>query len=444
MKWLKRLMGLLKIGVIAAIAIYLIKYPGQIQLDWLGYRLQVSVVFFLTILFIALGLMVFLIKILKGLWFFPQRWSACRQKRKRQKGEKAFLEGLSAIAGGELEEAGKQARIAIKNLPEQPLSAVIAAQAAFMGGKTEEALKFFQQLQQTPATRFLGLRGEALQALRQGDWPAAQRALRQAATLRPDSPWALKHLFETDLRLGGYDRGEAVLKQLQTRKLIDAAQQRRYQALVYWLKAQTAQQAHDFSRFQHYIKKAHERAPELVEVAAQYAAYEIENGSAKHAQKILAQTWFYQPHPELVTLFKKIEMDKSSLDFYRYLAGLVVEDANSFDANVILAEVAITAKLWGQARRHLQTSHRARETQRSCQLMATLIRGETPQEGEAAKVWEQKALSTSPGPLWLCHQCQGQQTQWNIFCNHCGGLDTVTWSLPQATGTVKALLPHLI
>ncbi|MEI8294908.1 MAG: heme biosynthesis HemY N-terminal domain-containing protein [Alphaproteobacteria bacterium] len=444
MKWLRRFVSFLKIGVCAAVVIYLIKYPGQVQLDWFGYRLQVSVVFFLAVLFVALGLVVFFIKIVKGLWSFPQRWAKCRQKKRRKSGEKALLESLSAIAGGELEEANKQARIALKNLPEQPLSAVVAAQAAFMCGKTDEALKCFQLLQQTPHTRFLGLRGEALQALRQGDWSTAQIALRQAATLRPDSPWALKHLFEADLRLGSYDRSEAVLKQLQTRKVIDAVQQRRYQALVYWLKAQAAKLAHDPSRFSHYIKKAHDMAPELVAVAAQYAAYEIENDAAKHAKKILAATWFYQPHPDLVVLFKKIATDKSPLDFYRYLAGVALADTNNVDANVILAEVAIAAKLWGQARRHLHDVHQTQETQASCRLMAKLIRGESPHDENAARTWEQKALSVSPGSVWVCHQCHGQQAAWEVFCTHCGGLDTVTWSLPQATGAVKALLPQLI
>jgi len=444
MKWIRRLIGLLKIGILALIVVSLIKYPGQIQSDWLGYRLQVNMIVFLAVLLIAIGLIIFVRKTLKGLFSFPQRWSAFFQKRKRQKGQKALLEGLSAIAGGELDEAEKQARIALKNIPEQPLSMVIAAQTAFMLGKNEEAIKFFQQLQQTPETCFLGLRGEALQALRQGDWSAAQRVLRQAAKLRPDSPWALKHLFEADLRLGGYDRGEAVLKQLQTRKLIDVTQQRRYQALLFWLKAQTAQHAHDYSRFQHNIKKAHERAPELVEIAVQYADYEINNESTKQAQKVLTKTWYSQPHPELLKLFKKIASEKTPLDFYRYVAGFELEDPNGFDANIILAEVAIAAKLWGQARRHLQIVHQVQETQRSCQLMALLIREETPHENETAKMWEQKALSASSGPAWVCQQCHGQQAEWDVFCTHCGNLDTVAWSLSRGTGSVKALLPNLI
>jgi len=446
MKWLRRFVTVLKVGVVAGVVIYFVKYPGQIQFDGLGYRIRANVVFFFTLLLILLGLIVFARKILRKIWSVPQRWADFFKRRKQQKGEKALLESFSAIAGGELEEAGKQARIAVKNLPEQPLSMVVAAQAAFMCGKAEEALKLFQQLQQVPATRFLGLRGEALQALQQGDWSAAQRALRQATTLRPDSPWTLKHLFEVDLRLGGYDRGEAVLRQLQTRKLISSAQQRRYQALVYWLKAQTAQQIHDLSRFHHYIKKAHERAPELISIAAQYAEYEIENNALKHSQKILAQTWFYQPHPELVKLFKRAAADKTPLDFYRYLAGLSLQEASSYDANIILAEAAIAAQLWGQARRHLQIAHTTQETQNSCQLMAALIRGETPHDSEAAKAWEQKALSASGGPLWVCHHCHGQQSQWDIFCSQCGNLDTVMWSLPHgSSGMRKALsLPQLI
>ncbi len=442
MKWLKRLWWLTKAVLLTAIVIFLIAYPGEIALEWFGYRFETTVAVFLLFLFVIIITGGLIFSLLKGIITFPKHWAAFQRRRTQQKAKKALVEGFVAIAAGELEEAENLANFAMNVLPEEPLNVMIAAQAAFLQGKAEEAHGLFLKLQQWKETRFLGLRGEALQAMQTGNWLAIQKALRQAAALRPDSPWALKHLFEADLRLGSYERGKAVLEQLQTRGFLEKSEGRRYQALLNWLKAQKEKNAQNLVRFHQFLQKAHDQSPDLVAITVELATYELQNGNPQRAQKILKETWKYQPHPQLIGLLKEASGKKTeALELYRQLEGWSADILGKPETQLLLAEAAFSAQLWGQARQHLKLFHKNHETRRSCQLMAELIRAETPQEELKAKEWGQKAFKASADPCWMCRSCQGNFSEWHVFCHRCGTFDGLTWGFPMLSTTSKGLLP---
>src|SRR3546814_17339405 len=64
-----------------------------------------------------------------------------------------------------------------------------------------------------PETRFLGLRGLLMQALRENDHRRALGFARQAHALRPKTPWVVTNLFELSQRTGDLDGAAAALKQ---------------------------------------------------------------------------------------------------------------------------------------------------------------------------------------------------------------------------------------
>lgn len=428
-------LGIFLIGLL----VILQSYPGQMHMDWLGYRLQMSVSLFLFILVLVVFILILLGRMIKAIIQIPLYLLNRHQKRKQRKAEDAFIDGIVAISAGEFGAAEKCAQVATKFLPTNPLGYVVSAQAAFMQGKVDEASHCFQKLQEYPETSFLGLRGEAIQARQDGNWSRAKKALHKALKLRPHSPWALQQLLEADLRLGSYHESLMLLKRLHRDKVTTQSSHQRYRALVYWLRAKEAERDQDSLL---YLRKSHDAAPDLVEIACTLASREIKSGHHNRAKKIIARSWFVNPHTCLLETYRLTFKDPRSVDFYRALKDLKVEREDTFERHLLLATAALEAKLWGQARHHLQNAHSFKQTRQSCQLFATLIRGEEPHDHEKANLWDQKALFEDDY-MWVCQQCQNKFIRWDAFCPSCGSLDSIVWSLSGGTPPM-ALLSHFL
>src|SRR3546814_17360228 len=102
-----------------------------------------------------------------------------------------------------------------------------------------------------PETRFLGLRGLLMQALRGGDHPRALDYVRQAQALRPKTPWVATNLFELSQRTGDLDGAAAALKQAVKIKAMDKAEGDHKGAVITPAKAH---RAHGAGRAEHAIQ----------------------------------------------------------------------------------------------------------------------------------------------------------------------------------------------
>ncbi len=177
-----------KIALLVALVYWLAERPGDVSIEWMGYRLDTSV----GLLVFAVALVALLVATLYHLWRFivraPRDLTRSVQTSRRRRGYKALTQGMVAVAAGEPEEATRQARRAGALLDEPPLTMLLSAQAAQLTGDAAAAKRYFGSMLENPEPRFLGLRGLLTQALRDGDETAALEYARQARALRPRTP----------------------------------------------------------------------------------------------------------------------------------------------------------------------------------------------------------------------------------------------------------------
>ncbi len=164
----------LKVAVLVAIAWFLAeKQPGQVSLECWGYRVDTSV----GILLLAAGLVAVVVAILYRSWGGIRRAPGNigrKLKANRQtRGYRALTQGMVAVAAGEAVEAQRWARKADELLDAPPLTMLLSAQAAQLGGDDQAAKRYFTAMLERFETRFLGLRVLITQALVHGDVPAA-------------------------------------------------------------------------------------------------------------------------------------------------------------------------------------------------------------------------------------------------------------------------------
>jgi HemY protein len=141
-----------------------------------------------------------------------------------------------------------------------------------------------------------------------------------------------------------------------------------------------------------------------------------------------------------------------ALELVTWFERLAAHNPDAAESHVAVAEAALAAQLWGEARRHLGLAIAAAgaggPSCRLCLLMARLEEGEHPRSG-SARDWLDRALGARPDPAYICARCGGESGEWQALCPHCRGFDTLAWrspaplepgmmTLPSAGGLVTA------
>ena len=179
--------------------------PGSITVEWLGYQIETSA--FVGALAVAALVVLLMLAwaLLRYLFTRPAAIAAHMRERRRQQGYDALSRGLLAIGVGDRALAQRYAGIARRNLPSEPLTALLRAQAAQLKGDRAAARRAFEAMLDRPETQLLGLRGLFLEAQRGNDIDAARALAEQAVKRDPQLAWGVNALFDLQARAGDWE-----------------------------------------------------------------------------------------------------------------------------------------------------------------------------------------------------------------------------------------------
>src|SRR6185369_9051038 len=184
---------------------WLAERPGTITVEWLGYQIETSaMVGALAIVGIVVLLMV-LWGLLRYLYTRPAAIAGYARERRKRQGYDALSRGLLAIGVGDRTLAQRYAGIATRNLPREPLTGLLRAQAAQLKGDKTAARRAFEAMLDDPETHLLGVRGLFLEAKRSNDNAAAQALAEQAVSRDPKLAWSVNALFDLRARAGDFE-----------------------------------------------------------------------------------------------------------------------------------------------------------------------------------------------------------------------------------------------
>ena len=416
------------LALVASISAWLADRPGDVVVDWQGWRIETSV---------AAGAIAFAALLVTGalayrgwLWLRrgPRAIGQARRNRRRRRGEAALFGGMTALAAGEGDEALKLGRRAAALLDESPLPLALSAQAAQQAGDTSEAARLYERMLDAPDTEFLGARGLLMLALRSGDTQTALRHARRAHALRPASPWVQNLLFDLHSAAGLWREALAALEDASRRKVFDKPTDRRRKALTLFAQARDADAAGETETAAALARDAHALSPEFVPAAALAARHYQADGETGKAARVIEASWRKSPHPELAALYLALHPEDDPARRVRRMARLDRLHAGHREGRAALAGALITARRWREARGHLDKALAEREERRLFRLMARVEEGE---HGSAATgMWLQRASSAPPDDAWVCRGCGGAAADWSPHCERCGRFDFLVWDAP--------------
>ncbi len=413
------------LALVAAAAAWLADRPGNIAVDWQGWRIETSV---------AAGAVAFAVLLAAGalayrawLWLVrsPQTIGRARRDSRRRRGEIAVFSGMTALAAGEGPEALKLGRRAGELLDDSPRPLMLSAQAAQQAGDTTEAARLYRRMLDSPDTEFLGVRGLMIQAMRAGDTQAALRHARRAQALRPASPWVQNLLFSLQSAAGLWQEAQATLEDASRRKVLDKVTGRRHKALTLHAQAGDADEAGETEKAGALARDAHALAPEFVPAAVLAARHYQADGETGKAARVIEACWRKSPHPDLASLYLALHPADNPTARVRRITRLDRLNAGHREGRVALAGVLAAARRWHEAHTHLNKALAEREERRLFRLMAQVEEGEHGPAAAAASL--QRMSAVPPDDTWVCQGCGTAAANWSPHCVHCGRFDSLVW-----------------
>lgn len=438
---MRAILALLLIASAIAGAVFFADHPGRVDIVWQGWRIGTSVGVLAAAVALFAAAIALLALLVAGLRRLPRHLRRRRAERRRRIGEAALRRGLVALAAGQAAEAQLAARRATTLLDRSPVALLLAAEAASRQGDVAAAGRAYSALLDDKETEFLGLRGLLGQALHAGDDGTALRLAERARQLRPDAPWLTENLLVLQGRAGLWEAARDTLAAAARRNALPPERLRHHRGVVLYELSRAAVARGDPRQAAKLAARAARLAPDLAITAAQRARLLLRLGRRRAASRVVEHAWREAPHPDLARLYLEIDADAPPLLRAAALQRLASQNPDAAESHLAIAETALAARLWGEARHHLgqatAMSQSLGPSRRLCLLMARLEQEEAA-NAQAARTWLDRAIGAPADPCYVCSRCGGEGAEWRPLCPICGAFDTLAWRLPAQAGRALA------
>ena len=397
----------------AAAASWLAQQPGDMRIDWLGWRVQLPTSLAVALVVAFALLLVFFDRILRAIRTLPGWLGGRFRQRRDAAGHRALTLGLMAVSAGEPEAARKQASRAQRLLDAPQLTGLLAAQAAHLAGDHQAARRYFTSILDDRDTAFLGQIGLLRLALDDRDSEAAHKAATAALAINPKSELAARALLQLETDRGNWQQALPALAVLH-QKLGKAPQNgaglkiRQQQVAAHYLAARDQLDDNPASSLRE-LEQALKLDPGFLPAVCAIADHYLDPDTDRRANYGRAAKWLEaafidQPHSELLPRLQKAwkANDGQFIARLEKLLGKVKADWRT-EAVRLVAAAAEQAGLDGEAAR--------------LRHEAAALAENTPADDVAA--------------TWQCDACKSVHDMWHSHCPACGQFASLLWQRPQ-------------
>lgn len=432
---LRALWFLIKLGVLAAIFVWVADRPGEILLEWRDYSVTMHLGLALAALLGVLLIALFIYRIIRAVADIPGRIRTSRQIKRRDNGYRILTQGMSAIAAGDTGKASRKARKAARLLNDKTgLPLFIEAQAARLDGREQEAAEQFSRLVQNKDTAFLGIRGLLTEDLAKGAPGKALVTARKALEKEPKQPWILKIVYTLEIEERNFDAARRTLKRAVKAGAIDESRAKNDEIAMIHVAAEEAQKQMRITEAERLLKEAYNKDKSFIPSAERLARFYLENGKRRSAASLIEKAWKTGPHPDLAalwTLARPKSYFENAAKTLEWQKRLIKKDPDSIEGYLAYAHAAMAFKLWGEARDMLESQSAQHHDVRLYRLMADL---EERAGAGADKInhWLQKLPGAPPEKTWLCLQTGRSYHRWAPIAEPHGAFNSIVWDDPGA------------
>ena len=406
--------------------VWLADHPGTVTIHWQGWRVDTTFAILLFSIAILVGFLFFAQQVILGLWRFPAHWLARRRALRQRRGYLALTDGLAAIATGDVVKAKKLAGTAEHLLHDPQITGLLAAQAAGLAGDTTIAAQQYQILLDRPETALSGCQGMVGIALKRGDKAEALEWARRAWATGRGNDFVAQTLYDLQAQAGQWAEAELTVIEALRRKVLTKDSGAKLRAIALIERASHLHSQADDSAALTLALQAHSLDPRLIPAAVLAARLLSALGKTRRASAILYDSWKRVPHPDLAQAWANLVINEAPLARVSRLHSTFGRSPAPA-ALLVLAGAEHDAKLWGQARSHLEALLKTHPGAAAYHALAALEQDEKG-DGQLAAHWLALAASAPAEPDYSCLSCGQHSPHWAALCPHCGKAASLNWA----------------
>jgi HemY protein len=415
------------VAALAFGAVWLAERPGDVAITWQGERIETSVFVLVAAVAAIVVVAVLLWSLLRALVRSPDLIARYLRMRRGVRGYLVVSQGLIAVGSGDARAARRFSDDASRIAPDEPLTLLLAAQAAQLSGDRAGAARTFEAMAGRSDTKLLGLHGLYIEARRRDDAHAAELYAEEAAKEGSSPAWAGQAVLEFRCVAGDWAGALDRLERNYKNRLIDKHSYRRQRAVLLTAQA-LALEATDKGRSSALALEAIKLAPTLIPAAALAGRLLGASGDLRRAARIIGTAWRTEPHPDLAQAYTHLRPGDSARERLARIEKLTGRTPSQLEEALALARAALDAQEYALARETL-TPLTAAPTRRVAALMAELEQQQHGDEGRARE-WMARGLNARRDPAWTAD---------GFVCDHwlpvspvTGRLDAFEWKDPLA------------
>ena len=369
----------------------------------------------------------------------PGRLAERRAAQRKERGYVALTKGLAAVAAGDARESANLAAKSKALLKDQKLTALLSAQSAQLQGKAGLATQEYQALLKDEETAFLGLRGLAMQALRDGEEAAALRHVRAAKAIKPNAPWVLDLLYQLELSQGHILQSAEAVKAARLNDLLPQDAARARLAPLYAAVAKQALAEGETDQALKLTAQSLEQSPGFLPATLIRARALLKAGKPGQAKSLTQKAWRLAPQPDLLALHMEAANVGEDTKARKRVAMNLMKGNSTPAGQLALGEFLLAELEMVPARAALEAAQDQGSIRATAILdeVASIERTLEMEEGaseetraeaqQRAKDLVQIALSAPVEAGWVCAACGSEHPQWALTCSTCGEVGLIEW-----------------
>lgn len=415
-------------AALAWVAVWLANSPGEVVLRWEATDTVLPVGIAVAIVAGISAAAIVVYEVWRWLAQLPRRVRSNRQQKRQIRGYQELSHGLIAAAAGDVTGARAHTRQAEKLLQANAATLLLSAQTAQLEGKEDVAQLKFTQMLKRPQTEFLGIRGLLADAVKRNDQTEALALARRAYERSPNTSWVLTTYFDLLTRAGKWGDALKLVNDLAREKLVSGPEATRRRALM---KHMLAVEAVDEKRYGEALTQARRAtglAPSFAPAAVTAAQAANGQGKFRLARRLLEDCWRLEPHPDLAATYSALVPDETADERLRRFARLEKLVPNHLTTQLVMAELAMNARHWDTAKRHLDKALTLEPTAGAYRLYAEYERASGGGDAKA-RDWLAKAADAPADKVWVCEDTGEVLAAWQLF-GPSGRFDSVHWDSP--------------
>ena len=428
------ILRLLSLLVVSAPVIFVTLWfsgnPGQVVLDWLGWRVETNVPIFLVMLLVVFVVLFVVEQCVASLAALPVRLRSSRRAKGMEKGLTALIECLDAAATGYIETGRRLGAEAVRHLhrpdlaerldrlmPRPASSPEPAAATSSVKSPGRKRNWWGRLFAIKPRLMPLPPRGRPMTPPVTA--PSVSSAMSASVASPPPAPLPVSALDEAALiaaiQAGEWESALSLVGESYPtwRNLVLLGQ-------AVTLAATVPQQARDL------VGQVIADDPAQLAGIQLALRLDVAAGNRSAAETVLLGIWPHSPSFRLMTLSAPLWSDADADTRAAFVTALAKTNPDHAASHLILGEQAVFARQWGAARLHLVAAVKAAPSAVAYRLMA-LVEEQDGGDAAAIDMWKRLEGNAPAAETWHCQACGGVTEDWGLVCPQCAAVGKLSW-----------------